>query len=217
MGVPDGLDFVFRDGTFVGEFDALYRALDNPWDQDRSAFSTASTQLIQSLGKIEFDRVVDFGCGKGAFTSRIHSVAPQASIVGIDIAKSAIQAAKTTYPGVAFREGQFPDLKFLSSFRPDLIVMSEVSWYVLDLLAPFFVFLRDSLPAVHLAHKLTTYPEGVQRFGVDFFTSPEEIREYFPLDYIDYGAVENEGHMHSWFLGAFPLGEAYTYESQGVD
>lgn len=81
--------------------------------------------------------------------------------------------------------------------------MNEITWYVLDKLEEFLTYLRRHLPATHLLHKLTTYPDGVQRFGTNFFTNADEIRKYFQMSYIDYGEEEKSGHWKTWFLGTF--------------
>lgn len=118
--------FVFDQGRFVGAFEDMYAAGEregfDPWHQD-------SVGSIQRIGlSLVSDRTwrsaLDFGCGKGAVTSRI----PAGRIVGIDISETAVLKARSRFPRIDWRVGASPPERE----RFELVVAFEVLSYVED-------------------------------------------------------------------------------------
>ena len=84
---------------------------------------------------------------------------------------------------------------------PDIVVMPEITWYVLDQLDDFLSFLRSEMSGKYLIHTLATYPAGKQDYGKDKFTNLSEILEYFKLEYIEWGELyRSESSCHTYFL-----------------
>ena len=42
---------------------------------------------------------------------------------------------------------------------------------------------------IFLIHLLSTYADGVQKYGSDYFTDLEGILNYFSLNYVEYGYI----------------------------
>lgn len=84
---------------FVGEFEQMYAAEDcegfDSWHQDDDRLSRRLALMV--LAGHRFKRVLDFGCGKGAFTARLKR--PDNDVLGVDIAPTAIAKAAARYPG----------------------------------------------------------------------------------------------------------------------
>ena len=142
------------------------------------------------------------GCGSGHYTDRIRAVGVDA--IGIDISSTAIKKAEVQFPKSRFMVGDFSDFSMLKSLKPELVVMCETSWYVLNHLAAFREFLRLELPNTLLFHCLTTYPEGQQQYGADFFTDTRGILDFFSMTYIEHGEVVlHHGGKRTYFLGGW--------------
>jgi hypothetical protein len=124
----------------------------------------------------------------------------------VDISPRAIDKAQAKYPACKFRVGDILDYDIYREFRPDLIVMAEITWYVLDKLDPFLDFLKAELHDVYLIHLLVTYPAGVQKYGKDKFTTHPEIMSYFGMDYLEWGEIHqaDSDTTKTFFLGRWP-------------
>ena len=67
--------------------------------------------------------------------------------------------------------------------------MAEITWYILGKLEPFIKQLKERFKGSYLIHLLTTYPDGVQKYGKDYFSNLKEILNYFSLNYIEFGEI----------------------------
>lgn len=82
--------------------------------------------------------------------------------------------------------------------------MPEITWYVLDKLNEFKLFLKNELPDTYLLHMLMTYDPGVQVYGREYFTNLDEILQYFDMCYLESGLVRLPvGGARTWFLGTW--------------
>ena len=77
----------------------------------------------------------------------------------------------------------------LRALAPDVIVMSEITWYVLDDLDAFVTFIRKELPNCLLLHLLMTYNEGTQKYGREFFPNLDGILRFFAMHVLERGQV----------------------------
>ena len=81
--------------------------------------------------------------------------------------------------------------------------MAEITWYVLEKLDHFLAYLRKH-PEVYLIHLLTTYPEGVQKYGKGSFTNLEGIKKYFAMNFLEFGEIgysDFHGEKRTYFIG----------------
>lgn len=81
--------------------------------------------LIKLLNKISPKSVLDVGCGEGYTTKIIINKFPKATIVGCDIEKEMVDAAKKNNPKHKFYLGSAYDLKFKAKMF-DVTIMNEV-------------------------------------------------------------------------------------------
>ena len=188
-------EFVISDGVLIGNFEGLYRSVEDPWGQSdyQQQLDSRRVLAVEWCKKLSGDgvqgsiKVLELGCGLGHLTRRLHDLGFEA--LGTDISSTAIEKARVLHPGVSFSQAAFEDFSKVSDFDTDIIIMAEITWYVLKELDDFISFLRGYAKSrtrpTYLIHVLTTYPPGVQSYGKEFFTNLDEILDYFPFDVIE--------------------------------
>lgn len=200
---PKYQDYVIKNGKFIGEFEEMYQDFDDPWDQTtREKYRSEKIIAIHLLKRIGARRVIELGCGFGCYTEMIRNEG--FNILGIDGSATAINKAKQMHVNCNFRQADILDFHIYRDYKPDAIIMAEITWYILDKLDSFLNFLRTELPDIYLIHLLTTYPQGIQKYGVDKFTNLEEIMTYFGMNYIEFGKIGYpEGDTRTYFIGKY--------------
>jgi 2-polyprenyl-3-methyl-5-hydroxy-6-metoxy-1,4-benzoquinol methylase len=128
------------------------------------------------------------GCGLGYFTNEIATIVGQQNVAGIDISETAIAKAQASFTNIRFQTKKFDDFDFILSLKPDVIVMAEITWYVLPELENFIKFYRNSLKDTQLIHLLTTYGAN-QKYGNQYFSDLKGILDYFSLNYVQFGEI----------------------------
>jgi SAM-dependent methyltransferase len=191
-------DYVISNGKLVGDFEGMYENFDDPWHQSAQDHIFDSRRQIainycnRLRSKYGVSKVVELGCGFGHLTESLRKNGFDA--LGTDISKTAIQKASNLYPESRFKQLSFNDFDNLFSLKPSILIMAEITWYILDDLDQFLVRLNEyakkSQEPVFLIHLLATYEPGVQKYGADKFTNLEEIIKYFNLEYLEYGFVK---------------------------
>jgi len=91
---------VIKNGKFIGAFEEMYRNCPDPWHQN-GVQPLAEDIALLLLSKRRYRRVLDIGCGKGRFTSRLKS-ATGASVTALDVSPTAIEIAQSRYPDIEF-------------------------------------------------------------------------------------------------------------------
>jgi SAM-dependent methyltransferase len=202
---PRYQDYVIKDGQLVGEFEEMYQDFDDPWEQStREAWASEKAVALNLIKKLDVQKVMELGCGLGHYTKKIADLG--VDVIGVDVSETAVKKAMLNYPGCNFIVGDILDFEIYRKYKPDVIVMAEITWYVLEKLDAFVQFLRSELAETYLIHLLTTYPEGVQKYGKDKFTCLEGILSYFGLQYLEWGEISYpsmEGCKRTYFLGQF--------------
>jgi SAM-dependent methyltransferase len=199
-------DYVIRDGRLIGEFEQLYQDFEDPWHEASSEeFASDKAVAINLLRRLKehhgISTVIELGCGFGHFSARMAATGLKA--VGIDISPTAISIARARHGAVEFHAGSIEDHELIRRLQPDVIVMAEVTWYVLECLPGFLAFLRSELPNCYVLHLLTTYPPGVQTYGNEYFTDLAGIQKYFGMQYLESGEVRISAGTRTWFLGTW--------------
>lgn len=119
-------------------FDGLW-AKGDPWDIETSELTQREhARLIALLDGRRYRRVLEIGCGAGAFTRRLATISD--SVVALDIASAAIERARALNVGAAvveFRVANVMEYDPRAEGPWDLVVMTEMI-YLLGWLYPFF-------------------------------------------------------------------------------
>ncbi len=207
-------DYVINDGNLIGDWEGLYQNFEDPWGQSEldQIFDSRRILSIEWCKKLraehDINRVIEVGCGFGYLTSELrrHNFAS----IGTDISESAINKARTINKDSIYFQSSFENFESYLKFDPDIIIMSEVSWYVLDHLDDFLDMIdkysKSRKNPTFLIHLLTTYSPGQQRYGVNKFTNLDEILLYFNLNFIESGFVrtvrKNDPHSQGTYFVA---------------
>lgn len=195
-------DYVIRDGEFVGDFESMYQDHEDPWHQSAPVYTPEKLHLLATIKRLSIKqevRIIDIGCGLGAFTVEMFSLG--LPTLGIDLSPTAISKASNINPGPKYAVGDLKSYELFESFRPTLFVMVETAWYVLDQLRSFRDYLLSAHPNAHLLLSLNFLPTSVQEYGRDYFTTPAEMRDYFELHYVEFGDIRLEaGNTKTFFL-----------------
>jgi SAM-dependent methyltransferase len=150
-------DFVFKRNslgelTFVGDFDALYSAVEDPWGQSNSDpnspigkyYELSRNHLVSLLERYiepEGEGVLyEFGCGTGFVAREISKKFTRFSIFGFDISESAVSKANQLHrgDGLEFCVSNILKLEECRRHAADVVVVSNLLWYVLPDLETLF-------------------------------------------------------------------------------
>lgn len=178
-------DYVIKDGKFIGQFDEMYRDWENPWHQmndDHCEYSQSKNAAILWINKYGIKSVLEVGCGLGHYSALIEQKS-SAKVLGIDVSPIAIYRAKKQFPQISFRVASAQDLPWYP--YTEAILFAEVSWYLLPELKGLFECMLDKFPGKYFIHNLTFYRPGVQKYGVEYFTTLEKFIEYCPLKLLE--------------------------------
>jgi SAM-dependent methyltransferase len=185
-------DYVIRDGKFIGAFEEMYQNIEDPWNHgDATAIQYDLALLLLKRHDIcrKGGRILDIGCGKGAFTSRIRDALPSCSITGVDVSPTAIQHAREKYRS---RNIEFHSLDIQKDFRKirpgyDLIVISQLVWYILPELEEILDYLIDHILAGngYLLINQAFYKPEEQTYGKDKICSVEDLLGYIRIPSIE--------------------------------
>lgn len=68
--------------------------------------------LKGNLKSFKPKKILDLGCGSGAFTARLSAAFPKSDVIGIDISGGIIKRAKISYPNIKFEVGDIEKTKY---------------------------------------------------------------------------------------------------------
>jgi SAM-dependent methyltransferase len=150
--------FVFdsEQRRFVGAFEEMYQAEEregfDSWHQD-DVRQLSKQVTLAILADYNFARVLDVGCGKGAFTRWLQRA--NNDVVALDLSETALRVARARHPGIDFRQADLRDSAFsLASLGQfDLVCCLETLSYLdewRDVLAAFARMANYALVALYL-------------------------------------------------------------------
>jgi SAM-dependent methyltransferase len=194
-------DYVIKNGKFIGKFEKMYQDYDDPWHQSEEINSTDKCLAIHLMKKYNVMRAVEIGCGLGNFTAKIKEAG--IDVLGLDISPTAISYAKQKHPNCNFMTGDISDIDRYAEYNPDILIMAEITWYILEKLDNFLRLIKIKIPNILLLHLLTIYPEEKQKYGKNYFKSLPEIMEYFNMKYLEWGELHtiNNDTIRTFFIG----------------
>lgn len=153
----DSGDFIFRrteggDLTWHGDFEGLYRAMDDPWGQSgahprmRDYYADSRQRLVdtlvnlsnQSAVEVRWRSALEVGCGTGYVTRLLREKFPGRRVHGCDISHTAIERAWALHHNAFFYTLDIAkpveeDRFYVSNY--DVVVLNQILWYVLERLA----------------------------------------------------------------------------------
>ena len=174
-------DFVIKDGKFVGQFDEMYKAFDDPWHQsepEHNALSPSRNIAMLNMARYRVRSVVEFGCGLGYYTDLLRRT-QGLQILGVDISTAAVDKARLKFPETSFVVDEVRNIGRYVNY--DAVLFAEITWYVLGGLQHVFSQLLDHFRGKHFIHNLTFYKGNTQQYGQEYFTNLDEFISFCPF------------------------------------
>lgn len=162
---------------FRGDFDGMYRDFDDPWECRKSVSDfRRDLSLTMLLRNRRFGRVLDIGCGLGAFTDRLRTANGEATeIIGVDVSATAVGKARALYPQCRFEVLDIRSQPLPEGGSPwDCVIVTEVFWYVLPELGDILAKIYVALASQGILFVQQYFP-AKQNFGLEYLTSPAEL------------------------------------------
>ena len=95
----------------------------------------------------------------------------------------------------------FLNFSLYENLNPDIIILSDITWYILPELKKFIKWYKDLKKEVYLIHSLAVYDKDKQKYGKEYFYDLKSIKLFFKLKYLSSGYIENIGDdKHTFFL-----------------
>jgi hypothetical protein len=108
------------------------------------------------------------------------------------------------FPQCKFASGDILEPSIYQDFQPQVVLMAEITWYILDKLDAFIDLMKNDFPNTYLIHLLTTYPKEIQKHGKNKFSDLGEIMSYFKANYLEWGEIScpaMKGGKRTYFIG----------------
>lgn len=159
-----------------GDFELMYREIEDPWGCHKEALSNRNNLFAKMVfGERRYKRILDIGCGLGGLTDYFRNENRGGEIIGCDISKTAIEKACAVYPDITFKCVNILKDRIEDLGRFDLVVLSEVLWYILSGLREVFAKIYECLDkgGVCAIHQYFPSEQGFGREVIDGLTGFE--------------------------------------------
>lgn len=209
-------DFIFKEKNggleFIGDFNSLYKNLDDPWYQScqteepiKYYYKFSRDRLITQLKNINPKTVLEVGCGLGYVTENIQS-SLNCDVLGMDVSEVAISRAIDNFPNLIFKQGDIKSENFIVEKKFDLVILSQLLWYVLDSISNVFENCFSLLKSNGKVVITQAFLISEQIYGADIcdgfdglidYLNREDINNMFQIEYENYDDsnfyVHNDG------------------------
>ncbi len=152
--------------TFRGEFDEMYLDIQDPWGCEECIDSINKQIFLDILFfKRTYKQILDIGCGRGGFTNRLF-LRNGKNVTGFDVSPTAVKKAAQNFPHIAFQVKDILRDKISTGNKNqfDLIVLSEVLWYILEDIDGVFNNIQNAMTKSGILGIHQYFPD-VQKFG----------------------------------------------------
>jgi SAM-dependent methyltransferase len=166
--------------TFRGEFEEMYADIDDPWDCTKTSNSLNNRLFLEVLFyERKYRKILDVGCGLGSMTYTYFSRNGGGYVAGYDISSTAISRASRAFSEIKFFVKNILTDKIEE--RYDLIILSEVLWYILNGVKDIFLKLYNALSKNGIIGVHQYFPKE-QRFGKEIIDGIEGFEEFIMKD-----------------------------------
>lgn len=98
---------------------------------DMAAYAPQHDAIAAVLRELEWESVLDLGCGFGRMGMLVKEMRPKASYTGVDITPSLLASARRHLPDAEFKDGDVLDVK-LGQRKWDLVMAVELLVHLRD-------------------------------------------------------------------------------------
>lgn len=172
-------DYVIKDGQFIGDFENMYKEVEDPWTQSTQPNKYARYAGIQNIKNFGIKSVLECGCGLGFYANWIQQetgITPKS----VDLSEVAIERAKKLFPTLDFEVADITkELEQYANY--DCVLLSEIIWYILPSLDSILEVLKENFKGKYLMISQVFY-KGQQKYGTEYFTSMKELIDYIPFE-----------------------------------
>ncbi len=177
---PDYHDYFIKDGRFIGEFEQMYRNVEDPWlcaGKGHSLYNDLLLALVQHVAPAK-SVILEAGSGLGALAARIRQALPDAIVKGCDVSPTAVEKARARHPGIDFFVQDLTrlDTAPCPSGSLDVVTLAQVLWCVLpstpDIMRQVFRLLK---PQGSLLVLQQFYSDAEQQYGRGIVEDPADF------------------------------------------
>ncbi len=203
-------DYVIKDGRFVGKFDSMFLKCKDPWRLlEKNKKSTMINYRIiielckhirEKLNKKRKIKTLEIGCGFPQISQRLFE--SNFSVFGTDISENVIKKSKKKFPKIKKNlfVNKFSNFALYKKINADIIILSDLSWYVLPELKTFVRWYKKIKKKTFLIHSLAVYDKNKQKYGKSYFYDLKSCKKFFKLNFLSSGYVEHADEKHIFFL-----------------
>ena len=186
----------------------MYQKISDPWkilEKNKSGLSLNYQMILNCCEHIRSSKTktLEIGCGYPQISYELYK--KKFTVYGSDISKTVIEKSKKKYPELKnnLYVSNFLNFFLYEKIKPDIIILSDISWYVLPELRKFIKWYKNLKSKVYLIHSLAVYKKNEQEYGKNYFYDLKTIKKFFKLDYLCSGYIDdiNVG-KHAFFLSS---------------
>tara|TARA_Y100000768_G_C23804430_1_gene598810 strand:+ start:196 stop:828 length:633 start_codon:yes stop_codon:yes gene_type:complete len=201
-------DLVIKDGKFIGKFEEMYQIFPDPWHllKNNKLNSSLNYKIIYNYcNQIKKKRkltTLEIGCGYAQISNEL--LKNGFKVYGTDISNTVIKKSKKKYPNLKNNlfVSNFLNFSLYEKLNPDIIILSDVTWYILPELKKFIKWYKGLKKKVYLIHSLHVYEKNQQKYGKDYFCDLKSIKTFFKLKYLSSCYIEDiDKGKQTFFLG----------------
>ena len=203
-------DLVIKDGKFVGKFEEMYQKFSDPWnllkknklDEGGNLNYKIIYDYCKKLKQKKKLTTLEIGCGFPQISNEL--LKNGFTVYGTDISETVIRKSKKKYPKLKNNlfVSNFLNFSLYEKLNPDIIILSDITWYILPELKKFIKWYKGLKKEVYLIHSLAVYGKDKQKYGKEYFYDLSSIKSFFKLKYLSSGYIENiSNDKHTFFAG----------------
>ena len=200
-------DLVIKNGKFIGKFEEMYQKFSDPWNllkKNEFGQNLRYKIILNYCTKIKKSKkltTLEIGCGFPQISYELHK--NNFNVFGTDISKTVIRKSKKKYPKLKNKlfVSDFLNFPLYEKLNPDILILSDISWYVLPDLKKFIKWYKKLKKKTYLIHSLAVYDKNKQLYGKKYFYNLKTIKSFFKLKYLSSGYIEDlDRDKHTFFL-----------------
>jgi len=152
----------------------MYQKFSDPWKllkKNKSVLNLNYQVILNYCEQIRFSKTktLEIGCGYPQISYELYK--KNFTVYGTDISKTVIKKSKKKYPELKnnLYVSNFLNFSLYQKIKPDIIILSEISWYILPELKKFIKWYKNLEKKTYLIHSLTVYDKKSKNMEKSIF------------------------------------------------